>query len=405
MDNTLTRPDRNLAMELVRVTEAAAISSARYLGRGDKNNGDKAAVDAMRAFLETVQMQGTVIIGEGEKDEAPMLYNGEIVGNGAGAEVDLAVDPVEGTRLLAQGRPNAISVIAAAEKGSMWNPGSSFYMDKIVVETLAREAIDINKSPSTNLVNIAEALDRPVEDLTVFVLDKPRHGSLIEDIRQVGARIMLSTDGDVMGALMAAIPGTGVDVLMGVGGTPEGVIAAAAVKALGGGMQGKRAPQQLEEKRKLREENVDLSQVLGLDDLIRSDNTFFAATGISASSFLEGVRFDQRGGVSTESIVTRSLTGSIRYIKGIHQLNRKFEVGGSLGTTPAHVAMDIITTEDLSDDKCAQRTKLTTAQRLKRLAYCCRAQKLSAGSFFIEKNIITSLVLEELVKADKETYE
>lgn len=346
MDNVQTRPDRNLAMELVRVTEAAAIASARYLGRGDKNNGDKAAVDAMRAFLETVQMRGTVIIGEGEKDEAPMLYNGEIVGNGAGAEVDLAVDPVEGTRLLAEGRPNAVSVIAAAEKGSMWNPGSSFYMDKIVVETLARHVIDINKSPSTNLVNIAEALDRPVEDLTVFVLDKPRHASLIEDIRQIGARIMLSTDGDVMGALMAAIPGTGVDVLMGVGGTPEGVIAAAAVKALGGGMQGKRAPQKLEEKRKLREEGVDLGQVLRLDDLIRSNNTFFAATSISASSFLEGVRFDQRGGVSTESIVTRSLTGSVRYIKGIHQLNRKFEEGGSLGTTPAHVAMDIITTDD-----------------------------------------------------------
>lgn len=332
-------------MELVRVTEAAAISSARYLGRGNKVGGDKAAVDAMRAFLETVQMKGTVIIGEGEKDEAPMLYNGEVVGSGEGPEVDLAVDPVEGTRLLAEGRPNAISVIAAAEKGSMWNPGSSFYMDKIVVEMAARDAIDINKSPSTNLVNIAEALNRQVEDLTVFVLDKPRHASLIDDIRQIGARIMLSSDGDVMGALMATIPGTGVDVLMGVGGTPEGVITAAAVKALGGGMQCKRAPQTIEKKRKLREEGVELDHVLQLDDLIRSDNTFFAATGISTSSFLEGVRFDQRGGVSTESIVIRSLTGSIRYIKGVHQLNRKFEVGGSLGTTPAHVAMDIIRDE------------------------------------------------------------
>jgi fructose-1,6-bisphosphatase II len=341
-ENTKQLPDRNLAMELVRVTEAAAIASARFMGRGDKEGGDKAAVDAMRAFLETVNMQGTVVIGEGEKDEAPMLYNGEVIGSGVGPEVDIAVDPVEGTRLLAEGRPNAVSVIAAAEKGSMWNPGSSYYMNKIVVEMAARNAIDITKSPSTNLINIAEALDRPVEELTVFVLGKPRHADLIEEIRQTGARIALSEDGDVMGALMAAIPGTGIDVMMGVGGTPEGVIAAAAVKALGGGMQGKRAPQKIEEKRRLREQGVDLNEVLYLDTLIRSDNTFFAATGISNSNFLEGVRFDKRGAVTTESIVIRSLTGSIRYIKGIHQLNRKYDVGGSLGTTPAHVAMDII---------------------------------------------------------------
>jgi len=341
-EKKLLRPDRNLAMELVRVTEAAAISAARQMGRGDRNGGDQAAVDAMRAFLKTVEMQGTVIIGEGEKDEAPMLYNGESVGTGSGPEVDLAVDPVEGTRLLADGRPNAISVIAVAERGSMWNPGSSFYMNKLVVEAAARHAIDISKSPSTNLVNISEALDRNVEDLTVFVLDKPRHANLIEDIRQTGARIMLNSDGDVMGALMAAIPGTGVDVLMGIGGTPEGVIAASAVKAIGGGMQAMRAPQRVEEKRKLREEGVDLKQLLTLDDLIRTDNTFFAATGITSTTFLEGVHFDRRGGVTTESIVIRSLTGSIRYIRGVHQLNRKHLVGGSLGTTPAHIAMDII---------------------------------------------------------------
>ncbi len=324
------------------MTEAAAISAARHMGTGNKEEGDQAAVDAMRAFLKTVEMKGTVIIGEGEKDEAPMLFNGEEVGTGNGPEVDLAVDPVEGTRLLAEGRPNAISVIAVAEKGSMWNPGQSFYMNKIVVEANARQAIDITKSPSTNLINIAEALDRNVEDLTVFVLDKPRHASLIEDIRQTGARIMLNSDGDVMGALMAAIPGTGIDVLMGIGGTPEGVIAAAAVKAVGGGMQGMRAPQRVDEKRKLREANVDLHEVLSLNDLIRSDNTFFAATGITGTNFLEGVHFDRRGGVTTESIVLRSLTGSIRYVKGIHQLNRRREIGGSLGTTPAHVAMDII---------------------------------------------------------------
>ncbi|TXB67627.1 class II fructose-bisphosphatase [Phaeodactylibacter luteus] len=336
------RPDRNLAMELVRVTEAAAISAARYMGTGNKDAGDQAAVDAMRSFLRTVDMNGTVVIGEGEKDNAPMLYNGELVGTGEGVEVDVAVDPVEGTTLLAEGRPNAIAVIAVAERGSMWNPGNSFYINKIVVGQEARQAIDITKSPSTNLVNIADALGRNVEDLTVFVLDKPRHASLIEEVRQTGARIMLHSDGDVMGALMAAIPGTGIDVLMGVGGTPEAVIAAAAVKALGGGMQAVRAPQRVEEKRQLRKDKVKINEVLHLDDLIQSDNTFFAATGITESTFLEGVHFDRRGGVTTESIVIRSLTGSIRYIKGIHQLNRKNLVGGNVGTTPAHVAMDII---------------------------------------------------------------
>lgn len=341
-DQNKLHAHRNLAMELVRATEAAAISAARYMGMGQKEAGDQAAVDAMRGFLRTVDMKGTIIIGEGEKDEAPMLYNGEVVGNGAGPEVDVAIDPVEGTTLLAEGRPNAITSIALAERGSIWDPGSCFYMNKIVVEAEARAAIDLSKSPSTNLSNIADALGRNVEDLTVFVLDKPRHTSLIEEIRQAGARITLHAEGDVIGALMAAIPGTGVDVLMGVGGTPEGVIAAAAVKALGGGMQCMRAPQREAEKRKLKQEKVQLNEILGLDDLIRSDNTFFAATGITQSSFLEGVHFDRRGGVTTESIVIRSLTGSVRYIKGIHRLNRTHEVGGNVGTTPAHIAMEII---------------------------------------------------------------
>ena len=316
---TLT-PDRNLAMELVRVTEAAAISAARFMGLGDKEGGDKAAVDAMRAFLKTVSMQGTVIIGEGEKDEAPMLYNGEKIGNGRGPAVDVAVDPVEGTNLLALGRPNSIAVIAVSEAGSMWDPGASFYMDKLVVEKQARDAIDIRLSPTENLHRIAEALGREVNDLTVFVLDKRRHRDLIAEIRRAGARISLHTDGDVMGGLMAAIPGTGVDVLMGIGGTPEGVITACAVKALGAGMQGRRAPQKEDEKARLAAAGTDLSEVLTQDELVRSDNTFFAATGITEGAFLEGVHFDRKGGVTTHSIVMRSATGSIRFVKGIHRI-------------------------------------------------------------------------------------
>ena len=315
------RIHRNLAMELVRVTEAAAISAARYMGKGDKNAGDQAAVDAMRAVLQTIEMDGIVVIGEGEKDEAPMLYNGEHVGTGEGPLTDVAVDPVEGTRLLALGRPNAISVIAVAERGSFWNPAGSLYMNKIVVEGRAREAIDIRKSPAENLYAIAEALQRPVHDLTVFVLDKPRHQSLIEEIRGAGARIMLQTDGDVMGALMAAIPGTGVDVLMGIGGTPEGVIAAAAVKALGGGMQGVRAPQKDYEREYLETTLGDrINEVLTLDDLVQSNDAFFAATGITDGPFLEGVHYDGTAGVTTHSIVIRAISGSMRFVKGIHQL-------------------------------------------------------------------------------------
>ena len=319
--------DRNLALELVRVTEAAAISAAGFMGTGNKEAGDGAAVDAMRAFLKTVQMDGTIVIGEGEKDEAPMLYNGEKVGTGKGPKVDIAVDPVEGTNLLAKGIANSISVIAAAEKGAMWDPGNSFYMKKLVVEKKARYVIDINKSATENLNRIAEALNRSVKDLTVFVLDKKRHEPLIDEIRNAGARVTLNTDGDVIGALMAAIPGTGVDVLMGTGGTPEGVIAAVAVKALGGCMQGKRDPQLKQEIENLEKNNVDINKVLELDDLIKTDNAFFAATGITDSSFLEGVHFDREGGVTTHSLVIRSLTKSTRYIKGIHQLNEDLHFG------------------------------------------------------------------------------
>ncbi len=311
-------------MELVRVTEAAAISAGRFMGRGDKIAGDRAAVDAMRAFLRTVEMDGTIIIGEGEKDEAPMLFNGEKIGSGQGAAVDVAVDPVEGTSLLALGRPNAIAVIAVAEQGSMWNPGPSLYMEKIVVEPKARQVIDLRMPAGRNLARIAEALDRDVHDLTVFVLDKPRHAELIDQIRQTGARVALHSDGDVMGALLAAIPGTGIDVLMGTGGTPEGVITACAIKALQGGMQGRRDPQsEAERKAIMQQEGIQLDALLTLDDLVASDNTFFSATGITEGTLLNGVRFDRDGGATTESIVIRSKTGSIRYVKGIHRLERK----------------------------------------------------------------------------------
>jgi fructose-1,6-bisphosphatase II len=334
--------DRNLGMELVRVTEAAALSAAPHMGRGDGKAGDQAAVNAMRAVLRTVRMAGRVVIGEGEKDEAPMLYNGELVGTGEAPALDIAVDPVEGTRLLALGRPNAIAVIAAAPAGSMWEPGSSFYAEKLVVEAPARDAVDLRLSPTENLHRIADALGKPVERLTVFVLDKPRHAELIREIRAAGARVSLHTDGDVMGALLAAYPGTGVDCLMGTGGTPEAVIAAAAVKALGGGMQVRRDPQSEAERRSLEAAlgagpdaapgavpGAVLGAVLGLDDLIRSDDAFFAATAITGSPFLQGVRYEDGLGVSTESLVIRAVSGSIRHIRGMHRLNHDHIFGGT----------------------------------------------------------------------------
>lgn len=316
-------PDRNLALEIVRVTEAGAIASAKYMGQGDKEGGDGAAVDAMRAFLKTVSMDGTIIIGEGEKDEAPMLYNGEKVGSGNGPKVDIAVDPVEGTNLLALGRPNAITVLGIADGGSMWDPGSSYYMNKLCVGKEAKDVIDIRDTITNNLNRIAKALDKDISEVTVFILDKPRHKEMIREIREVGARITLHTDGDVMGTLLAAMPDTGVDVLMGIGGTPEGVISACAIKALDGGMQGMRAPQKPDEVAALEKDGVDVNQVLGLDDLVSCDNTFFAATGITEGGLLGGVTFG-RNTATTESVVMRSATGSIRFVKGIHQL-KKFE--------------------------------------------------------------------------------
>ena len=323
---------RNLGMELVRVTEAAALACAPYMGRGDGKAGDRAAVDAMRAVLQTVEMDGVVVIGEGEKDRAPRLYNGERVGTGDAPAVDLAVDPLEGTRLLACGRPNAISVVAAALRGALWDPGASLYMDKLVVGKEARDAIDLARSPTENLYRISEALRRPVNALTVFVLDKPRHETLVNELRAAGARVSLHTDGDVMGALLAAVPGTGVDALMGVGGTPEGVIAAVAVKALGGGMQARRAPQLDEERTALEAiEPRERDRVLTISELIAAEDGFFAATAVTDSPFLEGVRYDDRLGVTTESLVIRASSGSLRFIRGVHQLDPEHIFGTDNG--------------------------------------------------------------------------
>lgn len=324
--------NRDLALELVRVTELAALSASSFVGLGDKENGDKAAVDAMRHYLNTIDMDGEVIIGEGEKDEAPMLYNGEKLGTGQGPKVDIAVDPVEGTTLLAMGQPNAIATIAIAEKGSMLQPGSSYYTKKLVVNKQARDVINIEASTEENIRNIAKALNKNVEAITVFVLNKPRHQQLIKELRVLGVRILLHDHGDVWGALAAALPDTGIDVLMGTGGTPEAIIAATAIIALDGGMQCMLDPQSEEEKAVLKSEGISIGKVLTLKDLVNSNNTFFAATGITSSSFLKGVNFRAGNIATTQSIVMRSYSGTIRYIDGIHQLDKKmkrvkFELG------------------------------------------------------------------------------
>ena len=321
-------PQGHLALELVRVTEFAALAAAQFMGTGDKNAGDGAAVDAMRDVLRKLNFDGRVVIGEGEKDNAPMLYAGERVGNGSPPQVDIAVDPVEGTNLLALGRGNAISVIALTAHGGMWNPGPSLYMNKLVVDKRARRVIDITQSPAENLRRIAAALNRPVAKLTVFVLDKPRHANLIRRIRRVGARVSLQTDGDVAGALQAAIPGSGVDVLMGIGGTPEAVITAAAVKALGGGMQVRCAPQSESERARVQAAfGAEWDAIRTESDLVTAEDAFFAATGITAGPLLEGVHFDREMGVTTHSMVIRAKTGTIRHIKAVHQFSKLARLG------------------------------------------------------------------------------
>jgi fructose-1,6-bisphosphatase II len=313
------RPDRNLAMELVRTTESAALAASRWVGRGDKLGADAAAVDAMRQVLATVQMDGVVVIGEGEKDEAPMLYNGEHVGDGSAPAVDVAVDPIDGTTLTAHGKTNALSVIAVSERGSMFDPGPSFYMTKIAVGPDAVGSIDITASPTQNLRWIAKAKRESVRDLTAVILDRPRHTDLIAEVRASGARIRLITDGDVYGAIATAWPDAGVDVLFGIGGTPEGVIAAAALKSMGGEIQARLDPQSDAEREAVLGAGYDLDRVLSVDDLVQGDNCFFAATGVTDGQLLRGVRFE-RGGARTQSLVMRSRSGTVRLIDAHHRV-------------------------------------------------------------------------------------
>ncbi len=321
------RPDRNLALELVRVTEAAAMGAGRWIGRGDKIAADQAAVDAMRAMLDTVAMAGVVVIGEGEKDEAPMLYNGEAVGEGGGPDVDVAVDPLEGTRLTALGQPNAIAVIAAAERGSLFFPGAAVYMDKIAVGADAIDAIDITASPAENVAAVAKAKGRRVNDIRVTVLERERHDELIGELREAGARVNLIRDGDVAPAIAAARPETGVDMLYGVGGTPEGVISACALKCVGGGIQARLWPRSNDERQALADAGYDVDRVLTTDDLVRSDNVFVAATGVTTGALLRGVRY-VRDGAITDSIVMRSRSGTVRRIEARHQLSKLTQFTG-----------------------------------------------------------------------------
>ncbi len=316
-----TRPDRNLALELVRVTEAAAMAAGRWIGRGDKNAADQAAVDAMRAMLDTVSMDGVVVIGEGEKDEAPMLFNGEPVGEGQGPEVDVAVDPLEGTRLTALGQPNAIAVIAVAERGTMFFPGAAVYMEKIAAGADAVDAIDINATPTENVNAVAKAKGRRPTDIRVVVLERDRHEALIGELRQAGARVNLIRDGDVAPAIAAARPETGVDLLYGIGGTPEGVISAAALKTVGGGIQAKLWPRDDEERQKLVEAGYDIDKVLTTADLVAGDDVFVAATGVTTGALLRGVRY-VRDGAITDSIALRSRSGTVRRIEARHQLSK-----------------------------------------------------------------------------------
>jgi len=306
-------PDRNIALELVRVTEAGAMAAARWIGRGEKESADGAAVDAMRFVLDSVSMRGVVVIGEGEKDEAPMLYNGEEVGNGEGPEVNVAVDPLEGTRLTAFGQPNAIAVIAVAERGTMLFPGAAVYMEKIAVGPDAIDAIDIERGPTENVVAVAEALGKTPREVDVVVLERERHDDLIAELRDAGARVRLIRDGDVAPAIAAARGGTGVDVLYGIGGTPEGVISAAALKCVGGGIQGRLWPRNDQERQQLLGAGLDPARVLHTNDLVSGEDVFVAATGVTTGSLLQGVRYTP-GGAVTDSIVMRSRSGTVRRV-------------------------------------------------------------------------------------------
>jgi fructose-1,6-bisphosphatase II len=322
------RPDRNLALEMVRVTEAAALGAARWIGRGEKESADQAAVDAMRMMLDTVSMDGVVVIGEGEKDEAPMLFNGEDVGSGDGPQVDVAVDPLEGTRLTALGQPNAIAVIAVAERGTMFFPGVAVYMDKIACGPEAVDAIDINATPTDNVQAVAEAKGVEPTDISVVVLERDRHERLIAELREAGAKVNLIRDGDVAPAIAAARGGTGVDLLMGIGGTPEGVISAAAIKCLGGALQGRLWPRDDDERRQLQKAGFDLDRVLTTDDLVAGEDVFVAATGVTSGALLRGVQYTADGAV-TDSIVMRSRSGTVRRIEAQHRFAKVARLVGS----------------------------------------------------------------------------
>jgi fructose-1,6-bisphosphatase II len=314
-------PDRNLAMELVRVTEAAAMAAGRWVGKGDKNGGDGAAVDAMRQLISTVSMRGVVVIGEGEKDEAPMLFNGEEVGNGDGPDCDVAVDPIDGTTLMAKGMPNALAVLAVAERGAMFDPSAVFYMEKLAVGPEAAGTVDLSAPIAENIRRVAKAKSSSVSDVTVCILDRPRHEQIIKEVREAGARIRFISDGDVAGAIAAARPTTGVDLLVGIGGTPEGIIAACAMKCLGGELQGRLWPKDDEERARAVEAGHDLDRVLTTDDLVRGDNVFFCATGVTDGDLLRGVHY-RSGGATTQSIVMRSKSGTVRLIDGYHRLTK-----------------------------------------------------------------------------------
>lgn len=317
-------PDRNIALEMVRATEAAAMAAGRWMGRGDKNGVDGAAVNAMRFMLNNVFMDGVVVIGEGEKDNAPMLFNGEKLGMGDHPTVDIAVDPIDGTRLCAQGLPNAVSVVAFAERGSMFDPQHIFYMNKIATGPYAAHVINIDATPTDNIRAVAGALKKSVEDVTVVVLDRPRHEELIKEIREVRARIRLIPDGDVSGALSTCNTTSGIDMLMGIGGSPEAVITACAIKCVGGNMQCKLWPRDDEEREKCKDKKMDVNKVLTLNDLVATNNVFFAATGVTDGDWLQGVRY-LGDSVKTSSLVMRAKSGTMRYVDAVHDL-RKLDV-------------------------------------------------------------------------------
>jgi fructose-1,6-bisphosphatase II len=323
-----SKPDRNLALELVRVTEAAALASARWVGRGDKEAADQAAVDAMRLLLDTVPMDGVVVIGEGEKDEAPMLYNGEPIGDGSPPEVDIAVDPLEGTRLTARGMPSALSVIALAERGTMFDPGPCVYMEKLAGSSQIADLLTLEEPLGAVVRRVAERRRVDVGDVTVIMLDRPRHEEAVAEVREVGARIRFITDGDVSAALAAVSGSSGIDLLWGIGGTPEGVLSAAAIKCLGGQLLGRLWPRDDDERQAAIDAGYDLDEVLNVDRLVSGNDVFFAATGVTDGDLLDGVRYLSDGHASTDSLVMRSRSGTVREVKARHDRPKLREVTG-----------------------------------------------------------------------------